>query len=237
MSMHNYNHFKTSKAHCPSCNGDRICKVYGCKTINFNEEEAQIHGEVTHSLLQCCGCEAMFYEVSSWNSEEIDYSYDDFGNEKCAPIYDKCIYPKPEIKNKPTWLSEIEDIDITIFKILNEVYIAYENDAHTLATVGLRTVLDRATEILNIDPAITFKEKLENLKTKGFIGGKEFDILEVVIDAGNAAAHRGWITRDKNVRQLLSTVEIFIERSLVQADSVLQLKKFIPEKPKRVKTT
>ena len=83
-------------------------------------------------------------------------------------------------------------IDGQLHGILSEMYTAYDNRSYILTAVGLRTALDRGTEVLGIDPAITFAEKLDALKDGGWIGDTERDILEVVTDAGNAAAHRGW---------------------------------------------
>ena len=90
---------------------------------------------------------------------------------------------------------------------------------------------------LGIDPAITFAEKLIALKAGGWIGDTEKDILEVVTDAGNAAAHRGWSPSGREVADLLVALELFLQKAFIVGKKALGIKARIPTKPKRsVKT-
>jgi Domain of unknown function (DUF4145) len=66
-----------------------------------------------------------------------------------------------------------------------------------LAAIGLRTAFDRASELLGIDPNKTFAGKLSQLVVDGHIGSTEKASLDVLTDAGGAAAHRGWKTQSK----------------------------------------
>jgi hypothetical protein len=69
------------------------------------------------------------------------------------------------------------------------MYAVCNSQAYILTTSGLRAALDRGTEILGIDAAHTVNRKLVELLLGGWIGTKEHDILSVITDAGNAAAH------------------------------------------------
>ena len=113
------------------------------------------------------------------------------------------------------------------------MYVAYDNQSYILTAIGLRTALDRATEILEIDPALTFEKKLTALGEGGWIGDTEKALLEVVTDAGNAAAHRGWSPESHEVAALLSALELFLQKAFIVGKKALSLKANIPAKAVR----
>ena len=227
-----------TNAHCPKCDGERSCDTHGSvdKLWDFNDRQGHsMNGGVKHSLLECRGCQTVFYETVSWDSESIDYWYDEMG--ETQGDYDKTVvtYPKPESTSKPVWLGAIFNVDHQLQNILNEMYVAYDNQSFILTAVGLRTALDRATEVLGIDAAKTFDEKLNELKTGGWIGDTERAILGVVTDAGNAAAHRGWSPDHSAVAELLLAMELFLQKAFIVGKKALSIKANIPAKPARRK--
>ena len=227
---------KRVKAFCPTCDGETNCDVHGHIYVPWYWEDTKGHsmgGGIDHSLLQCRGCEAVFYLHDSWNDEDWNYGYDGNGDEFREAARTKVTYPKPESKNKPVWLDSMEKIDGQLHSILSEMYIAYDNNAFILTAVGLRTALDRGTEVLGIDPAMSFVEKLNELETGGWIGATEHDILQVITDAGNAAAHRGWSPNSHEIAQLLYAMEVFLQRAFIVGKKALSVKNSIPSKPKR----
>src|SRR6185437_13174431 len=178
------------QAHCPECDGERTCKVHGSIEKPWSYEDRQgnsTEGGVTHSLLECMGCHTVFYETSSWSSEDVDQWYDAHGETQGEYVRTKVTYPKPDSRTKPIWFDDMYKIDNRLHGILSEMYVAYDNELYVLTAIGLRTALDRGTEVLGIDPAISFEGKLTALKEGGWIGETEKDILGVVTDAGNTA--------------------------------------------------
>jgi len=229
---------KIVKAHCPECDGERNCTEHGNTYKSWDWEDKyhghSMNGGVTHSILECLGCETVFYQTESWNSEDVDHYYDAYGQERMESAKELATYPKPEAKNKPVWFDAMQKKDAQLHNILSQMYIALDNRAHILTAIALRTALDRATEVLGIDPAKTFDEKLNELRDGGWIGQTERDILGVVTDAGNAAAHRGWEPDGKEVGQLVSSMEVFLHRAFIVGQEALGIKGNIPAKPKRL---
>lgn len=226
-------------AHCPRCDGQRICIIHGTFDQPWSVEDGRNHmeGQIDHKLLQCAGCETVFYHQSSWNSEEWDGDYHPITGESII-THPRTIetYPAPEKKSqKPDWVWSIAQKDPQLFTILNEVYQAYEARSFILAAVGLRTAFDLTTTYLNIDPGHTLEDKVKELRENGFIGETEAMTLGTVAEAGNAAAHRGWAPDHKTFQVLLTTLEQFVYRVVVSDKEALSLNAKIPARQPRPK--
>lgn len=228
---------KTFQAPCPRCNGDRTCFIHGEIDVPWNWTDGQHAqwGQSDYKLAQCCGCKEVFFHQSSWDSEDWDVIYHPTtGEEVVTNPRTITTYPIPEKKSeKPDWVWKIAQIDPQLFAILNETYQAYEQGSFILASVGLRTAFDRTTEILKIDPALTLEAKVKLLLNNGFIGETESLTLDVVINAGSAAAHRAWSPNHTEFKTLLITLEQFIHRTVVSGSAALSVAQNIPARPAR----
>lgn len=104
------------------------------------------------------------------------------------------------------------------------------------AAIATRTAFDRATELLQIDPAKAFDAKLNELICLGKISTDERDTLAVLIDAGSAAAHRGWKPKVTELDVLVSIIEAFLHRTFVLGEAAKSLKQNVPSPLADVKT-
>ena len=228
---------KTFQAHCPRCNGERTCEIHGALDVPWDWSDAynSVNGQDDHKLARCCGCKEVFYHKSSWDSEDWDGAYHPITREEVITFPVKTLtYPAPEKKSqKPDWVWDVSKIDPQLHSILDETYQAYEAGSFILASVGLRTAFDRATELLKIDPGHTLEAKVQELLDNGFIGETEAMTLSVVADAGNAAAHRAWSPNQQEFQSLLTTLEQFVHRTVVSGKAVLSVASKIPARPPR----
>jgi hypothetical protein len=78
------------------------------------------------------------------------------------------------------------------------------------------------------DPNQNFAEKLKELTAGNKIGGEEKEILSVLVDAGSAAAHRGWEPPEDHIDDLMGALENFLQRAFVIKHKVRRMKKTIP---------
>ena len=116
------------------------------------------------------------------------------------------------------------------FVILPErSYKSLETESHYLATFGSRTLIDRLI-VLTVGDQGNFVQGLQALQDEGKIAQHERDILEPVIQAGHAAAHRGWEPSKEQLKFILDTVEALIYRLLVLPSLAELLEGAVPSK-------
>ncbi|UJL38447.1 DUF4145 domain-containing protein [Pantoea agglomerans] len=224
----------TFRARCPECEGERNCIIIGEteRSWDSGDRHNSMQWGTEYRLLQCKGCDRVFYHAKSWDSEDLDYDYDDEGKTVISPNYRYETYPR-SLEHRPQWIENIAAIDYQLFLLLNEVYQAYYNESYILASIGLRTAFDRTSEVLKILPTLPLGKKVEKLAEDGYIGETEKSQLLIVTDAGNAAAHRAWSPTKSEFSSLLTITEDFIRRSVLRDDSIMKIAGKIPAKQKK----
>jgi uncharacterized protein DUF4145 len=140
-------------------------------------------------------------------------------------------YPAPAKRKRPNWFSLLH-LESGLYSLLNETYNALDVDARVLSATGARTIFDRASELLGINPAGTFKDKLDELENEGHISSSERGSLDMLTDASSAAAHRGWEPTPNQLDTVMSIVETFIHRKFTLESEVKWLRGQIPPRQK-----
>lgn len=235
---------QVEKAHCPQCDREQKCLVRGAFHHQWqsDNEEFSVGGHDDYYILQCRGCEFVFFQQQSRFSEDWDVHRDPSTGEETInyPVTVNTFSTLPA-KASPTFVRGMNDfvlplstIDEQLSHIMNEVYLAHSSESFILASVGLRTAFDRATEILEIDPGHLLGEKLQKLQDKGHVGEAQAKNLAVVVDAGNAAAHRGWAPTAEEFASLLAALEEFLRGAILKTGgSALEVAARIPARPAR----
>jgi hypothetical protein len=225
------------EGHCPKCREYRKAEVVAHYKHSDSIEEHGVDFVTYHRILKCRGCETVYYQKAVSCSENIsarvnpvtgeweDYQYEDITH-----------YPEPIKRERPKWAEwlEIENPQLSNLN-LGDVYGALNCGLHVPAAIAARTTFDVASAALDIDPAITFEEKLDALAENGHIGPKDKQFLDVLTKAGNAAAHRGWRPTGTQLDTIISILENFLQSTFVLSTKADALKADIPKKPKRQK--
>jgi hypothetical protein len=219
--------FEKTRGHCPKCGPGRIAEIVAEHVDSSSDENTWY--EAKHRVLKCCGCETVFHQKASSFSEEYEHVENPHTGEHELEFTETLTYwPAPAARRRPDWLDEWRIEDATLYRILDETYKALDVDSRILAGIGIRTVFDRASEVLKVDPDLSFKKKLEALEEKGKIGKEERSDLEVLTDAGGAAAHRAWQPTPEQISTLMDTMENFIKRAFVMRSRIDKLKTNLP---------
>lgn len=114
-------------------------------------------------------------------------------------------------------------------RLLGEVYAAIDHRLYTLASMGLRALID--TVILDkVGDAGTFKEKLKALHGAGYISTHQLDTLGAAIDAGNASSHRGFTPGEQDIEMVHDIVEHLLQSVYIHPENA---KVLVQRTPKR----
>lgn len=219
------------KGHCPKCGRDRKAHIRGKHVVTWCGEDGTASKD-TGMILECCGCETVYFRRDFWFSEWETLTDDPMtGQPRMEGGVEISYWPAPVRRNRPTWL---EKIDRDLGKLLNEMYSALDSDLCVLAAIAARTVFDRASQLLGVDARDSFKRKLHRLSADGRISDDEEDILQVLVDAGSAAAHRGWRPTVDELSTMIDVVESFLHRSFIAGGGIKKLKASVPAKPRKV---
>jgi hypothetical protein len=179
------------KAHCPQCGAGRKAHVRGKHEVIFPDDGDGTTGSDTGMILECCGCEHVYFRRDRWFSEwEAIGEHPVTGELRMEGGTVTTYWPSPVARARPKWLDKIEQADRDAGNLIQEMYTALDDDLRVVSAIAARTVFDRASELLVIDPALGFQEKLDRLRVHGKISIDEEGTLRVLVDAGSAAAHR-----------------------------------------------
>jgi hypothetical protein len=223
---------ETVKGECPTCRAVRNSSVRGKYHKSWAHPTRPIDGSDTYYILECCGCETKFFRHETYFSEYDHYDYDpQTGDTVVIPTVRTTYWPPLERRSRPEWLYSAEHRDAVLGSLLQQLYTALDSALTVLAAIGIRTAFDRATLVLGIDPKKTFEQKLHKLLDDGWIGATERDILAALIDAGNAAAHRGWSPEAHQLDTMMDVLEAFLHRHFVLRDGASKLR---ADTPKRI---
>lgn len=216
------------KAHCNKCRGLTNSWVRAEHTVTGND--GPISWSDSFQVLQCCGCDTLSVRQEHWFSEWDEMDYDEYGRMVMRPGIKEVYYPAPTVRAKPEWCDSIADE--VLRNVLDELYAALNAGLNVLASVGARTLLDRAGYLLIGDPRGGFEGKLSALQTGGHISAQEKTTLEAVADAGNASAHRGYTPTVERLAHIVDIIENFLHRAFVLTGAAEEIRKATPVRQK-----
>lgn len=219
------------KAPCPECRKETRVSTLFEKITSWSTFRGQISGIEEYYVFECKGCEEIFFARSSGNSEDYFHYENEDGIYETEYNNRRLFWPSVAHTPTPAWAGfDLSSIDTTLWDLMQNVYKAINNEMPVLAAIGMRTCFDRVSEILRVDTTLSFSEKLEELRKAGYINGKQKGFLEVLVDAGSAAAHRGWKPKQSQLAIMIEILEGLIRDQFILQDEVRKLRKEIPTK-------
>lgn len=125
----------------------------------------------------------------------------------------------------PAWLGKLPQ-EARI--LMNEIYAAMYVGTYALPAMGIRAVVDVVSkEVLKGDIG-TFRKKLDGLRDAGHLTPAQHDALDAVVDAGNAAAHRGFTPSTEALASMLAAVSHLLHAIYVMPESTRLLRAGTP---------
>jgi Domain of unknown function (DUF4145) len=192
------NNQKTEWVHCNCClhrTKHSILAEHEKRVTEPYLEYVTLWWHTTYTLFICCGCESITLRrqmtFSEWESDELEIEF----------------YPPQVSRQLPKWHDELP---YEIHELLSEIYTALHLNSHRLALMGVRTIIDMFV-LDKIGDIGTFQQKLKALVDGGYLGSQQKDILNVTLEAGSAAAHRGYKPSSEVLNHAVDVVESLLQ--------------------------
>lgn len=219
----------TVKAHCGVCHGEKNSWLRAEYT-DKGGDGANAWSE-TYQTVQCCGCDKLSVRREVWRSEWDEADFDEQGRPIMRRVAKVTYHPAQTVRATPPWAQALGDE--VLRDVLDESYLALNSGLRMLASVGARTLLDRAGNILVGDVKGGFEGKLSGLAIAGRISQSDKEALDAVADAGNASAHRGYAPEAERLNHIFNIIENFLERAFILTPVAAEIRKTTPPRPKR----
>jgi len=178
-------------------------------------------------ILECCGCRGLSVRKQFWLSEwDQELENPVTGEPMMQRGISEQIYPPPLSRPLPPWIHKIQDE--TLYQVLHEIYSNLQAGNSISVAMGIRLLIDRMMNI-TVGDIGGLEVKLRAMREQGLISEDEKDkLLNPVIDAGSAAAHRAYRPKSDHVNTMMDTVENLVYRLLVLPISVDELRRATP---------
>jgi len=188
----------------------------------------------TFQMLECLGCDAVCFRKKTWFSE---WDYYDYGiidgvytGTQLVPGIKEEYFPPAVTRNLPVWEGKLPR---AIRILLSETYMALHADSRRLAMMGARAIADMAIVEVIGDQG-TFKNKLNQLVEKEYLSGKNQEYLEIALDAGNAASHRGHEVSVSEANTVMDIIENLLQSLFTLSSEAGDLRMRIPPRPNQM---
>ncbi len=236
--MSSFGDVSARRAPCPTCLRDQrvTTKFEEINHWDWDDGENSAQGTNEYYVFECNGCETIIFCKSSSSTTDYDY-YENVQGKIFHPFTNKYwpAIPRNTVKRLP--LIHFQLFQPDLYRVLTETYRAVDTSLPTLAAIGIRTSFDVASVILDIDQTLGFDKKIEKLRKDGFISGKDKKALETLVNAGSAAAHRGWTPSNETLHILVEILNGFIENHLIRPGRIDRIRAQIPSKTVPVSKT
>lgn len=128
----------------------------------------------------------------------------------------------------PDWVCLLPS---TAQQLLSEVDTAIKADLLSLSAMGIRAVVDVVSfDTLQGDVG-SFKAKLAELRKAGHMTDVQHEALSAVVEAGNAASHRGYIPDAVSVKAMLAALLFVLHSIYILKITTQDLRSKTPARP------
>ncbi|GGY11351.1 hypothetical protein GCM10007160_42980 [Litchfieldella qijiaojingensis] len=195
------------KIHCSRCLGTTTHSVeFETNTESHDDLDdlgrAIASSGVVYTVLKCDGCEHIVFRRRFWHTDmEPGESWE------CHTSW----HPPLVSRQLPPWH---RSLPATEERLLGEIYRALHGEAFTLAMMGLRALLD-VYMVGKVGDQGGFTSKLKKLAEHGYLSAAQLELVEPAIEAGSAAAHRGFHPEPDAVVAVLELVELLLHQDLL----------------------
>ena len=171
-----------------------------------------------YTVYECLGCNNIVMRKALVS--------DDIHPDEYSPSYVSW-HPAIITRQIPDWH---RNLPVEQMSLLIQVYQALHAESYALVLMGLRAILDMYI-VETIGDKGSFRDKLDNLVSEGFLASKQKEQVETALEAGSAAAHRGYEPNKATCDYVINVIELLLHQKILANDSTA-IKDKIPTRKK-----
>ena len=193
------------RLHCGACARKTIHSLEAqCEGTVYAGPDGEPGGGQVFSIYRCGACDMVCYETASWDNCDVDY---DENNEPYV-VKQFTQYPPP---TSASFAFNFEytpgDLDV----LLGEMMYAFAGSKMTLATVGLRMVIEFIVNDAKCQGR-NLEKKIDALRDQGHIDDQQKALLHKLRKRGNAGAHQSAPMDTNELVAGMGVVDLLLEK-------------------------
>lgn len=168
----------------------------------------------TWRILECTKCTQVFVEVVTLDPLEEAYRIDENGREEFDYVENIRYWPEDNRRSVPLWFQELVLPQLRscagdrLPDTLLELYTSLGSELRALSASGIQRSFEIAAEVLGVDPALSFPERLDVMVKSSYLDSTNRRRLNVIVESAQPTANKG---RTPTMRELRATLEILEE--------------------------
>ena len=210
----------TARAFCNLCHGEK-----DHVTLWQHQQQREV-GEGLYrqvvddkcSVLRCGGCRSLRFRLTMDCPE--------FRNPTVAE------YPAAMRKELPSWN---DDLPANLKEVYRDVHVALQAGVPRLSLMGARAIIEMTLDQALANQEERFCDKLATAVSERILTEFQKETLEVAVEAGHAAIHRGFIPDDEQIDDVLDIVDYLLRTVFILDGSATRLRSGIPPRSIRRK--
>ena len=225
--FHTMTHTSHERAHCNACGSvtqcDLLCREDKPYRVELSEDNA-VDCFDRYEMLRCRGCTSIIFRHKYW--DESSTTVDG------VPLVHEVYYPPATSRYQPTWYLDLLIANDYLYALLSEIYVAVNNDAKSLALMGIRALLE-AIMLNAVGDSGSFSKNLKRFREEGFVSNVQESLIKKTLEAGHAAIHRKFEPRAAEVIACLDIAENLLESLIILPQAGEELSKRVPQRGPR----
>jgi len=202
--------------------------VHGEETVAAQADGSRSPAETT--VLRCRGCRSFVLR-----RETPPPHIGTEGGDESDRVTETTYQPPRLWRRPPEWLAKLDvhgENTLELKALLAEVYSATNDQQFRLLAMGVRAALDNVMTYIVGDLG-SFERKLDAMVAQGHLSKDRKEMLSTVIEAGSAAAHRGFKPPRDLLEHMVTAMEDVIGGHYITGPMLQQLRQHIPPRPSR----
>lgn len=211
---------------CNACGHETDHEVISQETVVKALKDSPIF--LTKSRAVCCrGCRELALRKETWTVDSAT-ERDPAGEPESINFQPARLWRRP-----PTWVDDLEAIDVDLKGLLDEVYLACNDQQVRLLSMGVRSALDHVMTLILGGDVGSFEQKLDAMVTADHLSPNQRENIGVVIDAGSASSHRGFRPARQLVEEMVVVMENIVREHYITGPMMQTARTMIPPRPPR----